>query len=253
MSPRWRNLPSLSSLRAFDATARNGGFAGAGRVLNVTHAAVTQQVRGLEEELGVQLVRRTGRSVALTEAGQRLAQSLSEGFGMIATGIGDVRRSEDRRVLRVATTTYIAETHIMPRLPGFWALHPGVEVAMTPSQSRIDFARDGFDLAVRAMADDGEIDAFQEVRPLARTPLIAVCAPALLQDGIPDPNTLPWIMDDCNSWDIAQLRKTRINPDGLKFVQLGSPHLEMSAARQGLAPWSRPKSSVGLIWRPGGW
>ncbi|NJS38566.1 MAG: LysR family transcriptional regulator, partial [Rhodobacteraceae bacterium] len=55
---RWRDLPSLSSLRAFDATARQGSFAEAGRVLNVTHAAVTQAVRGLEAELGVALVRR---------------------------------------------------------------------------------------------------------------------------------------------------------------------------------------------------
>ncbi len=71
VSTLWRNLPSLSALRAFDATARHGGFAGAARVLNVTHAAVTQQVRGLERELGVPLVRRAGRTVSLTEAGQR--------------------------------------------------------------------------------------------------------------------------------------------------------------------------------------
>lgn len=231
---RWRDLPSLSALRAFDATARHGSFADAGRALNVTHAAVTQAVRGLEAELGVQLVRRTGRTVSLTEAGEVLARSLGEGFGTITAGIEEVRRSQHRRVLRVATTTYIAETHIMPRLPGFWALHPGVEVAMTPSQSLIDFARDGYDLAVRAMADGKDADPSQEVRPLARTPLIAVCAPSLLQGGTPDPNTLPWIMDDNNAWDLAQLRKTEIDPDGLKFVQLGSPHLEMSAARQGL-------------------
>ena len=69
---RWRDLPSLSLLRAFDATARHGGFAGAGRALNVTHAAVTQAVRGLEAELGVVLVQRAGRTVALTEVGERL-------------------------------------------------------------------------------------------------------------------------------------------------------------------------------------
>ena len=148
MSPRWRKLPSLSSLRAFDATARNGGFAGAGRVLNVTHAAVTQQVRGLEVELGVQLVRRTGRSVTLTEAGQRLAQTLGEGFGTIVGGIEDLQRGEERRPLRVATTTFIAEAWIMPRMPEFWARHPGVEVALSPSPVLADFVRDGFDLAV---------------------------------------------------------------------------------------------------------
>lgn len=234
MSPRWRNLPSLSSLRAFDATARHGGFTGAGRVLNVTHAAVTQQVRALEAELGVALVERIGRSVSLTEAGQRLAQTLGEGFAIISTGIDDLRRSEGRRPLRVATTTFIAETRIMPRLPEFWALHPGVDVAMSPSEAKADLVREGFDLAVRAMSDGWIADATEEVRPLVRTQLLAVCAPSLLAGGPTDPVDLPWIMEVGNSWDQAQLQAAGIDLSKLKLVKLGSPHLEMSAARRGL-------------------
>ncbi len=234
MSPRWRNLPSLSSLRAFDATARHGGFTGAGRVLNVTHAAVTQQVRALEAELGVALVERIGRSVSLTEAGQRLAQTLGEGFAIISTGIDDLQRSEGRRPLRVATTTFIAETRIMPRLPEFWALHPGVDVAMSPSEAKADLVREGFDLAVRAMSDGWIADATEEVRPLVRTQLLAVCAPSLLAGGPTDPVDLPWIMELGNSWDQAQLQAAGIDLSKLKLVKLGSPHLEMSAARRGL-------------------
>ena len=94
MSNRWRDLPSLSLLRAFDATARHGGFAGAGRALNVTHAAVTQAVRGLEAELGVVLVQRAGRTVALTEAGERLARALDDGFGKLTAGIAGLREAE---------------------------------------------------------------------------------------------------------------------------------------------------------------
>lgn len=234
MSSRWRNLPSLSSLRALDATARHGGFTGAGRVLNVTHAAVTQQVRALEAELGVQLVRRMGRSVSLTEAGQKLAQTLAEGFGTITAGIDDLRRREERRPLRVATTTFIAETCIMPRLPEFWAAHPGVEVAMSPSQSVVDFINDGFDLAVRAMSDGWAAAPAEDIRPLVRTPILAVCAPALLAAGPMDPRDLPWIMEVGNSWDKVQLQNSGIDPAALKLVKLGSPHLEMSAARRGL-------------------
>jgi len=70
----WRTLPSLSLLRAFDATARHGSFAEAGRALNVTHAAVTQAVRALEVDRGLTLVRRVGRTVDLTEAGAALAR-----------------------------------------------------------------------------------------------------------------------------------------------------------------------------------
>ncbi|MGL4235089.1 LysR substrate-binding domain-containing protein [Tabrizicola sp.] len=228
---RWRNLPSLSSLRAFDATARSGSFAEAGRVLNVTHAAVTQQVRALEAELGLQLVCRTGRTVSLTEPGEALARSLADGFGAIATGIETLRRVEARRVLRVATTTFIAETHIMPRLPDFWARHPGVEVAMTPSPATVDLLQEGFDLAIRVLECGWTAPPDVEIRPLAETPILAACAPSLAGG---DPLALPWLDGPESAWDKEQLRKAGIDPDGLKKVQLGSAHLEMSAARQGL-------------------
>lgn len=242
MSSRWRDLPSLSSLRAFDATARHGGFTGAGRVLNVTHTAVTQQVRALEAELGVALVRRTGRSVSLTETGERLAQTLGIGFGTIVTGIEDLRRSEQRRPLRVATTIFIAETRILPRLPEFWALHPGVEVAMTPSEAVVDLVRDGFDLAVRALSDDRVAGPTEAVVPLKRTQVIAVCAPSLVAGGQPDLRDLPWIIDPANPWDQQQLRDTGIDIRALKSVSLGSPHLEMSAGRGGLGVMLAPEA-----------
>ncbi|MGL4320989.1 MAG: LysR substrate-binding domain-containing protein [Paracoccaceae bacterium] len=233
MSSRWRNLPSLSSLRAFDATARHGGFTGAGRILNVTHAAVTQQVRGLEAELGVQLVQRTGRSVGLTAAGERLAQTLAQGFGAITSGIEDLRRSEERRPVRVATTVFIGETCILPRLAEFWVRHPGVEVAMTPSIQAVDFARDGFDLAVRALPDGAAAAADLDIRPLVRTPVLAVCAPSLLASGVTDPLLLPWLIEP-GSWDYGQLQLAGVDADRLRHVTLGDPHLEMSAARRGL-------------------
>jgi LysR family transcriptional regulator, glycine cleavage system transcriptional activator len=242
MSSRWRDLPSLSSLRAFDATARHGGFTAAGRVLNVTHAAVTQQVRALEAELGVQLVRRVGRSVSLTETGEKLAQTLGDGFGAISTGIEALRRSEDRKPLRVATTIFIAETRILPRLPEFWALHQGVEVAMTPSESVVDLVRDGFDLAVRALSDGKEPGPTEAFHPLVRTQVLAVCAPSLLAGGSPDLRDLPWIINPANPWDQEQMRNTGIDIGVLKAVNLGSPHLEMSAGRRGLGVMLAPEA-----------
>ena len=230
---RWRDLPSLSSLRAFHATARQGSFAEAGRALNVTHAAVTQAVRGLEAELGVTLVRRTGRTVSLTEAGEALAQALGEGFGAIAQGIETLRQREARRILRVATTTFIAETHIMPRLPDFWARHPGIEVAMSPSPTLASFLQDGYDMAVRALADGWAERPGEEIRPLQRSPILAVAAPGLAVSGI-DPQNLPWVVGADSHWEMAQLTQAGLDVARLNRVHLGSPHLEMSAARQGL-------------------
>jgi LysR family glycine cleavage system transcriptional activator len=220
-------------LRAFDATAKHGSFAEAGRVLNVTHAAVTQAVRALEAELGVPLARRSGRTVALTEAGAQLAQSLDTGFGALAEGIAALRQREARRVLRVATTTFIAEVHVMPRLPEFWAKHPGVEVAMSPSPALADFERDGFDMAIRVLADGWTERPEQEVRLLKRTPIIAVAAPALARSGV-SPQEIPWVMGADSPWEQEQLRHAGLDLDRLNRVKLGSPHLEMSATRQGL-------------------
>lgn len=203
-------------------------------MLNVTHAAVTQAVRGLEAELGVPLVRRAGRTVSLTGAGEKLARALDEGFGTVAVGIAALRQAEARRVLRVATTTFIAETHVMPRLPEFWARHPGIEVAMSPSPERADIQRDGFDLAIRALSEGWSAPPGEEVRPLARIPLLAVCAPALVRAGPVDLQALPWIIGGDSPWDTDQLSATGIDPSRLNRVQVGSPHLEMSACRQGL-------------------
>lgn len=230
---RWRDLPSLSMLRAFDATARAGSFAEAGRVLNVTHAAVTQAVRGLEAELGVQLVRRAGRTVELTEAGAALARALDEGFGRVAEGIAALRETEARRVVRVTTTTFIAETHIMPRLPEFWARHSGVEVALSPSPQKLDLVREGFDLAIRALHDGWTEQPDEEIRPLCRSPVIAVCAPSLAASGL-HPQDLPWVIGSDDKWDMAELAAAGLDLARLKRVEVGSPHLEMSACRQGL-------------------
>jgi LysR family transcriptional regulator, glycine cleavage system transcriptional activator len=235
---RWRDLPSLSLLRALDATAKHGSFAEAGRVLNVTHAAVTQAVRALEAELGVQLVRRAGRTVALTEAGAQLAQSLNAGFGALADGIANLRQREARRVVRVATTTFIAETHIMPRLPDFWALHSGVQVAMSPSPATVDLVQEDFDLAIRALEDGWAEPPGLEIRPLIQSPLLVTCAPSLAGT---DPLELPWLDGPGNAWEKAQLRKAGIDLDRLKTVDLGSPHLAMSAARQGLGAMLAPE------------
>jgi LysR family transcriptional regulator, glycine cleavage system transcriptional activator len=230
---RWRDLPSLAMLRAFDATARHGSFAEAGRALNVTHAAVTQAVRGLEADLAVALVRRSGRTIALTATGERLARALGDGFGTIETGLADLRRAEEQRILRVTTTTFIAETHIMSRLPDFWSRHPGIEVAFSPSPAKAELIRDGFDMAIRALPDGWSEGPDEEIRPLCRSRVLAVCAPSLAASGL-NPQDMPWVIGADSAWELAEVAATGIDITRVKRVELGSPHLEMAACRQGL-------------------
>lgn len=226
---RWRDLPPLSMLRAFDATARHGGFTGAGRALNVTHAAVTQAVRALELDLGVTLVRREGRTVGLTDAGERLARSLNDGFGTIAGGIEDVRRSNSQRPLRVATTVFLAQALILPRLAEFWSLHPNVEISFTPGLALVDVVAEGYDLALRAWRGNAPGTVTE---PLARSRWLVAGAPSLLGDGPVDVRGLPWIVPDDDHADI--LRQVGIEVPAAQRVQIGSPHLEISAGLTGL-------------------
>jgi LysR family glycine cleavage system transcriptional activator len=83
----WLKLPPLNSLRAFSAVAETGSFTLAADKLNVTHAAVSQQVKLLENRVGIPLVVREGRGIALTEDGRRLARSLDGGFSLIERGV----------------------------------------------------------------------------------------------------------------------------------------------------------------------
>ncbi len=113
---------------------------------------------------------------------------------------------------------------------------------MTPGESVADLARDGFDLAVRALPDGRMVGPMEESHPLERTQVFALCAPSLLSGGVQDVRDLPWIIDPSSSWDKVQLQHTGIDISSLKAVHLGSPHLEMSAGRRGLGVLLAPEA-----------
>ncbi len=149
MTVDWRTMPPLASLRAMEAVARLGGFSAAARALNVTHAAVAQQVRGLEAELGVALLRREGRAVVLTAEGERLSAALTEGFGGMQ---GAVEAAKARRAdgpIRISLTASFAAQWLMPRLRDFWARHPDVPLSLHPDARVLDLAREAMDLGIR--------------------------------------------------------------------------------------------------------
>ncbi len=231
MSLDWKNFPSLSSLRAFDATANSGGFSAAARALNVTHAAVAQQVRRLEAELSIALVRRAGRNVALTDAGQRLAGALRNGFAAIGEGVEDLRRVGRRPSLRVTTTTHIADTLILPHVFEFWERYPDIEVALLPSANYVDIIRDEFDLAIRA--GSGKWPGLN-AELLANSHMVAVGTPELIGDGTPDLHDLPWIWSKSVDWELGLLKSAGLDSETAQLIDIGSPHLELSAVRQGL-------------------
>lgn len=145
----WRSLPSLGSLRTFTAVAETKSLTAAGRELNVTHAAVSQQVKGLEQFLGLKLIVREGRGIALTPEGRQLYQGLSEGFATILETVGELLREDLSRPLNITTTPSFAISWLMPRISDFRHKHPDIELMINPTADVVELRPGGVDLAVR--------------------------------------------------------------------------------------------------------
>lgn len=228
------SLPSLTSLRAFEATARLGGFSAAARELNVTHAAVAQQVRGLEAALGTTLLERAGRGLVLTPEGDRLAAALRDGFGIIAAAVEEARAGGDGRPLRVTLTPAFASQWLMPRLGRFWAGHPDVPLTLHPDRQIVDLARSRMDLAIRF--GDGHWPGL-EVEMLVPASYTIVAAPALLGDRAtlaPEEMAgMPWIFEQGSDEERAWLRRIGFDPDALRSTPMPTEDLALSAARAG--------------------
>lgn len=227
-------LPSLTALRAFDAVARDGGFSAAARALNVTHAAIAQQVRALERDLGVPLLYRQGRGLTLTEEGETLAAALRDGLGQIAAAVAQITGPAQTRPLRVTMTPSFASQWLMPRLRGFWSAHPDVPLTLHPDKRVIDLHREGMDLAIRF--GDGNWPGL-EVTLLTPAAYAIVAAPSLLagRDSLTrdDMRTLPWVIEEDWPEQTLWLRRFGIDPDGLTGLRVPTEELALEAARQG--------------------
>ncbi len=176
----------LNALRAFEAAARHLNFTRAALELCVSQAALSHQIRGLEDRLGVVLFHRLPRGVALTEEGARLYPVLNEAFDRISSGLGGVAGGRCREVLNVGVVGTFATGWLLPRLADFNARHPDIELRLQTHNNRIDLAGEGLDLAIRF--GDGDWQG-QVCTPVLDAPFAPVCAPALAR-GLRDPRDL---------------------------------------------------------------
>lgn len=144
-----RSLPPLGSLRAFEAAARRLSFRGAADELGVTATAISHQIRLLEQTLGLRLFHRETRRVRLTAEGAVLLPVLRAGFDAFSDAIDQIRSRPSARLLTISAPTAFVAKWLVPRLADFRAAHPGCDLRLHASDSLIDFARDGVDLAIR--------------------------------------------------------------------------------------------------------
>ncbi|WP_321813506.1 MULTISPECIES: LysR family transcriptional regulator [unclassified Paraburkholderia] len=169
------NVP-LHALRAFEASARHLSFTRAGLELKVTQAAVSQQVRMLEDWLGVPLFRRLPRGLGMTDEARALLPVLSDAFGRIETVLKQFEGGRLREVLTVGVVGTFAIGWLMPRLKAFREAYPFVELRLLTNNNLVDLAGEGLDFAIRF--GDGKWPATQNTH-LLDAPLAVLCAPEI--------------------------------------------------------------------------
>ncbi len=144
-----RQLPPLNALRAFEAAGRHLSFRKAAEELNVTPAAISHQVKALEEFCGAPLFRRLTRALLLTDTGQVALPLLGEGFDRLAEAATGMQAHEDGPLLTVSVAPSFAAKWLVPRLDRFRAAYPDFDIRVDATDRVIDFARETADVAVR--------------------------------------------------------------------------------------------------------
>ena len=172
-------LPSLNSLRAFEAVARLGSVSLAGGELSVTAGAVSRHIKELEADLGVAILERSGRGVRLTTAGQNLRDKLYPAFTMINNAVLRARRNPRRKRVVIMATPAFATCWLFSRFINFKGLARGVDIVIVDRFGETTL--DGADIVIEWGAFDSTGDIVAE--RLTREMIFPVCAPSICQDG----------------------------------------------------------------------
>jgi LysR family glycine cleavage system transcriptional activator len=168
----------MNTLRAFEAAARHLSFTLAAEEIHITQAAVSHQIKVLEQALGVRLFRRLNRAIRLTEEGQEFVSEVRKALNHLAIAVEKLTAPDAGGPLTVSVLPSFASKWLVPRLGRFRDKHPEIDVRIDPSNSLTDFRRDNVDLVVRY--GQGEYEGLHSVR-LMTEDIFPVCSPALLE------------------------------------------------------------------------
>jgi LysR family glycine cleavage system transcriptional activator len=198
-----RTLPPLETFRFFEAAARHLNFTHAAAEMHVTHGAVSQRIKHLEEHLGMSLFRRSGRRMVLTDEGRRLLERVRTAIGEITEGVEAIRSGKRDRSLTISMVPGFAAYWLLPRLADFNEHHPDIEVNIRPTMSLTDFTRDEVDMAVRF--GPGAWPGLKSIK-LYDEELVPVCSPAFRGGRLPrapgDLLKMPLLHDERQPWSI---------------------------------------------------
>jgi LysR family glycine cleavage system transcriptional activator len=194
----------LNALRVFEAVASHLSFAEAAEALHVTPAAVSMQIRTLEEYLRVPLFRRSARAIALSAEGAVLLPGVRRGLAELQQAMQQLRQHRTGGVLNISTLASFLQKWLLPRLPQFYTRHPDIELSIHTSSERVDFAQTNFHAALR-MSSAATAGLYNE--KLLDEWFLPVCSPELLARYGPvrtpaDLKRYPLLRSADESWSI---------------------------------------------------
>jgi LysR family glycine cleavage system transcriptional activator len=177
-----RRLPPLKALRAFESAARHLSFTEAAAELNVTQAAISHQVKALEEFLGHDLFRRLNRGLRLTEKGQDLLPPVRKAFDLLTEATNRLIDEDADNTLTVTVLPSFGARWLVARLGRFREAHPDIDVHVIPTARLVDLVRENVDVGIRY--GRGEYPGLRTDRLLTED-IVPVCSPKLLEGPHP--------------------------------------------------------------------
>ncbi len=202
MARAWKNLPPLTTLPVLEAAARLQSFSAAAAELNVTHGAVSHQIRSLEDHLGIALFVRVARRVELTAEGAMLAEAVRGALAKVSEAVEALSPAERERKLKISVLPSFGSRWLMPRLGRFLQANPQYEVSVEASTRLVNFASDGFDVAIRFGIGPWPGLHHQHLADDAYFP---VCSPKFRRGKLPTKPTqlvgLPLFRSDVDNWE----------------------------------------------------
>ena len=210
----WTDLPSLTSLRAFAALAETGSYSRAATSLNVSHSAISQQIKSLEARLGVTLVFREGRGTKLTDDGAVLARHLGMGLAAICEGVELLTGAVTARPVQVTMSPAFAVSWLMPRIMDFQRQHPDIMLMLNPTAQMIDPAPGAIDVAIRF--GHGEWPGMEVTRFLLTDMVIVGARELIGKRQIKNPAMLvemPWLQELGTNEVVEWLERQGIRPN----------------------------------------
>ena len=231
-------LPPLETLRVFEVACRHGSYSEAARELHVTHSAVSQRIRQLEEELGLTLFERQGNRMVPTPSGLRLQAGVTNAFSELGTAFASLQTRRTDAEITVSLLPVMAARWLVPRLPRFRSRFPRINLHIKTGQSLANFKSDGVDIAIRL--GTGDWKGLRAIKLLDEA-AFPVCSPGLNGGRLPKDAasmlSLPLLIDRNLPWR-AWFRSAGVTLDrdivGTSFTDTNAL-MEAAVAGQGIA------------------